>query len=112
MGLTFDLYTHTDTANHLECHPADVPAPLGDRFVYKDVQRQWYDPVAKEFLADRYLEGECPYCGSADARVGISVTAVVASTTRWNSKDRAPKSAAPQRWKSRETEHFFLDWQR
>ena len=34
-------------------------------FVYKDVQRQWFDPVAGKFLADRYVEGNCPFCGYA-----------------------------------------------
>ena len=30
MGLTFDLYTHTDTAESLGCHAGGLFAPLGD----------------------------------------------------------------------------------
>ena len=68
MGLTFDLYTHTETENHWNVTQQMFLQHLKAGYVYKDTQKQLYDPIARRFLADRYVEGTCPYCGYADAR--------------------------------------------
>jgi methionyl-tRNA synthetase len=34
--------------------------------IYKEEIAQFYDPVKKMFLADRYIKGECPNCGAKD----------------------------------------------
>ncbi|MEZ4639109.1 MAG: class I tRNA ligase family protein [Caldilineaceae bacterium] len=68
MGLTFDLYSHTDTQNHWDVTQKLFLRHLENGYIYKDTQKQWYDPEAKRFLADRYVEGTCPYCGYEDAR--------------------------------------------
>jgi methionyl-tRNA synthetase len=34
--------------------------------IYKEEIVQFYDPVKKMFLADRYIKGECPNCGAQD----------------------------------------------
>ena len=34
--------------------------------VYKEEIAQFYDPVKRMFLADRYIKGECPNCGAKD----------------------------------------------
>src|SRR6266850_2156127 len=35
-------------------------------FVYSKAVEQFYDPVKRMFLADRYIKGECPNCGAKD----------------------------------------------
>ncbi len=35
-------------------------------FVYNKPVEQFYDPVKRMFLADRYIKGECPNCGAKD----------------------------------------------
>jgi methionyl-tRNA synthetase len=35
-------------------------------FVYAKPVEQFYDPVKRMFLADRYIKGECPNCGAKD----------------------------------------------
>ncbi len=35
-------------------------------FVYSKPVEQFYDPVKRMFLADRYIKGECPNCGAKD----------------------------------------------
>jgi len=37
-------------------------------YLGKKAEKQWYCPVDRMFLADRYLEGTCPFCGAPDAR--------------------------------------------
>ena len=68
MGLTFDLYSHTDTENHWAVTKQMFTRHWETGFIYKDTQQQWFDPQSGRFLADRYVEGTCPYCGYADAR--------------------------------------------
>jgi methionyl-tRNA synthetase len=68
MGLTFNLYTHTETQNHWDVTQQMFLQHLEAGYVYKDTQKQLYDPQARRFLADRYVEGTCPFCGYPEAR--------------------------------------------
>ncbi len=68
LGLTFDLYSHTDTQNHWDVTQEMFLRHIETGYIYKDTQKQLFDPKAGRFLADRYVEGTCPYCGYADAR--------------------------------------------
>ena len=108
MGLTFDLYTHTDTQNHWDVTQQVFRRHLANEFIYKEVQKQWYDPEAGRFLADRYVEGRCPFCGFAEARgdqcdnCGRLYDALELTDTR-------SKLSGSAELEVRETEHFFLD---
>ena len=108
MGLTFDLYTHTDTQNHWDVTQQVFRRHLANEFIYKEVQKQWYDPEAGRFLADRYVEGSCPFCGFAEARgdqcdnCGRLYDALELTDTR-------SKLSGSIELEVRETEHFFLD---
>ena len=108
MGLTFDLYTHTDTQNHWDVTQQVFRRHLANEFIYTEVQKQWYDPEAGRFLADRYVEGRCPFCGYAGARgdqcdeCGRLYDALELTDTR-------SKLSGSTRLEVRETEHFFLD---
>ncbi len=108
MGLTFDLYTHTDTQNHWDVTQQVFRRHMANEYIYKEVQKQWYDPEAGRFLADRYVEGSCPYCGFAEARgdqcdnCGRLYDALELTNTR-------SKLSGSTALEVRETEHFFLD---
>ena len=108
MGLTFDLYTHTDTQNHWDVTQQVFRRHMANEFIYKEVQKQWYDPEAGRFLADRYVEGSCPFCGFAEARgdqcdnCGRLYDALELTDTR-------SKLSGSTDLEVRETEHFFLD---
>ncbi len=108
MGLTFDLYTHTDTQNHWDITQQVFRRHLANEYIYKEVQKQWYDPEAGRFLADRYVEGSCPFCGFAEARgdqcdnCGRLYDALELTDTR-------SKLSGSTELEVRETEHFFLD---
>jgi len=68
LGISFDLFTTTGTANHAEV-AHDIFLTLLDRgYIYKATVSQPYCPHCQRFLADRYVEGTCPYCDSAGAR--------------------------------------------
>ena len=108
MGLTFDLYTHTDTQNHWNVTQQVFRSHLANEYIYKEVQKQWFDPEAGRFLADRYVEGSCPFCGFAEARgdqcdnCGRLYDALELTNTR-------SKLSGSRALEVREAEHFFLD---
>ncbi len=66
-GMSFDYYGRTSSKVHHETsqdffrHMASK-----DAFVRK-TESQLYDPVAKMFLADRFVRGTCPSCAYTDA---------------------------------------------
>ncbi len=108
MGLTFDLYTHTDTENHWDVTQQMFIRHWETGYVYSDVQKQWYDPVAKKFLADRYIEGICPFCGSDGAR-GDQCDNCGRLYDALELKNPRSKISGTTELEIRETEHFFLD---
>ncbi|UCH86573.1 MAG: methionine--tRNA ligase [Dehalococcoidia bacterium] len=68
LGITFDLYTTTGTQNHASV-THDIFLTLLDKgHIYKESMPLPYCPNDRRFLPDRYVEGTCPYCGSAGAR--------------------------------------------
>ncbi len=68
LGISFDLYTTTGTANHTEVTQDIFLRLLEKNYLYKDTVSQAYCPQCQRFLPDRYVEGTCPFCGSAGAR--------------------------------------------
>ncbi|MCB0157787.1 MAG: methionine--tRNA ligase [Caldilineaceae bacterium] len=108
MGLTFDWYTHTDTENHWDVTQQMFLRHLENGYIYKDVQRQWFDPQAGRFLADRYIEGTCPFCGYPDAR-GDQCDNCGRIYDALELKHPRSKLTGNTDLEIRETEHFFLD---
>jgi methionyl-tRNA synthetase len=68
LGISFDLFTSTGTANHAEVTQDIFLALLKKGYIYKDSMSQPYCPQCQRFLPDRYVEGTCPFCGSTGAR--------------------------------------------
>ena len=66
-GMTFDIYSRTSSATHHR-YAAEFFRKLYEegKFIEKESE-QFYDPEAKIFLADRYIVGTCPKCGSEGA---------------------------------------------
>jgi methionyl-tRNA synthetase len=68
LGISFDLFTTTDTANHARVARDIFLTLLGKGYIYKATMSQPYCPSCQRFLPDRYIEGTCPYCHSPGAR--------------------------------------------
>jgi len=67
-GISFDLFTTTGTANHAQVAQDIFLTLLNRGYIYKDTVSQPFCPQCQRFLADRYIEGTCPYCNSPGAR--------------------------------------------
>ncbi|HVL35778.1 MAG TPA: methionine--tRNA ligase [Burkholderiales bacterium] len=64
--ISFDHWHSTDSPENVELSQ-DVFRRLRQAgLVYTRRIEQFYDPIKGMFLADRYLQGECPNCGAAD----------------------------------------------
>ncbi|MCH5345650.1 MAG: methionine--tRNA ligase [Muribaculaceae bacterium] len=106
LGITFDIYSRTTSSLHHET-ASEFFRRLYDtgKFIEK-TSLQPYDEHAGEFLADRYVVGTCPHCGS-DRAYGDQCEAC---GTSLNATDLInPRSAltdAPVTM--RETSHWFL----
>jgi len=68
LGISFDLFTSTGTANHAQVTQDIFLTLLKKGYIYKASTSQPYCPKCKRFLPDRYIEGTCPYCYSTGAR--------------------------------------------
>ena len=105
-GISFDVYSRTTSPTHAKT-ASDFFKRLydGGKFVEKTT-KQYYDPEAQAFLADRYIIGKCPHCGNEKAygdqceACGTSLSA----TDLINPKSTL-SGAEPE---LRETKHWYL----
>lgn len=67
-GMSFDIYSRTSTDLHKETAREFFADFLKKDLLVEKAENQFYDEQAKMFLPDRYVEGECPNCGSEGAR--------------------------------------------
>jgi len=68
LGISFDLFTTTGTANHADVAQNIFLTLLDKGYIYKASVAQAFCPHCQRFLPDRYVEGTCPYCGFIGAR--------------------------------------------
>ena len=107
IGISYDLFTHTDTENHHRFAQDYFKILLENEYLYPEVQSQLFSEGEQRFLPDRYVEGTCPKCGYTEARgdqcdnCGSLLDALELIDPR--SKIDGSKPVV------RETEHYFLD---
>ena len=105
-GISFDLFTSTDTANHAEVTQDIFLRLLEHEELYEAEQTLLYDPKVERFLPDRYVEGTCPHCGYESARgdqcdnCGRTMDALELVNPRSKLSDATPEP--------RTSRHFFL----
>jgi methionyl-tRNA synthetase len=106
LGISYDLYTRTGTANHTAVVHDIFLTLLKKGYIYKDSMSQPYCPRCERFMPDRYIEGICPFCGFANARgdqcdqCGKPLNASELKSPHCKICGTAPEF--------RDTEHFFL----
>ena len=66
-GISFDHYSRTSSPKH-HSNAQEFFKNLYDKGALEATEtEQYFDPEAGQFLADRYITGECPKCHNADA---------------------------------------------
>ncbi|MCD4671654.1 MAG: methionine--tRNA ligase [Anaerolineaceae bacterium] len=106
-GITYDLFTSTHCENHFDIAQNVFLALKENGFLYKATQEQWYAPIQKRFLPDRYVEGTCYKCGYDGARSDQcdQCGSLLEAGKLLNPRSKIDGSTP----ELRETEHFFLD---
>lgn len=66
-GISFDIYSRTSDPIHHETASAFFTALYDSGKLIEKISLQYYDEEAKQFLADRYITGACPFCGNEKA---------------------------------------------
>ncbi|MCA9968954.1 MAG: methionine--tRNA ligase [Anaerolineales bacterium] len=108
LGLTYDLFTHTDTETHHQVSQDIFSQLLKNGYLYTKVTQQMYSPTADRFLPDRYVEGTCPNCGFTRARGDQCDNCNTLFESARELRD--PHSKLDQSaLELRDTEHFFID---
>jgi methionyl-tRNA synthetase len=107
LGISFDLFTHTDTENHHRVSQDMFLKLRENGYLFQAKQKQLYSEAAKRFLPDRYVEGKCPICGYESARGDQCDNCgnLLDATALIDPKSKIDGSAPVVR----EVEHFFLD---
>ena len=108
LGLTFDLFTHTDTANHWAVTQDMFLTHLRKGYIYRDTQKQIYSLSDQRWLPDRYVEGTCPVCGYTEAR-GDQCDNCGSTYDATELQNPRSKISGSTDLEARDTEHFFLD---
>ena len=107
LGLSYDLFTRTVTANHYAVVQDLFGALHRNGYVVPRTQLGAVSPSTGRTLPDRYIEGTCPICGYDSARGDqcdncgnqLDPTDLIEPRSRINGE--TPRFV--------ETEHFFLD---
>jgi methionyl-tRNA synthetase len=108
LGLSYDLFTHTDTENHHRVSQDIFLTLLENGYLYRKVTAQMYSPKTSKFLPDRYVEGTCPVCGYDRARgdqCDNCNTLFESASELIDPHSKVDDSAL----ELRETEHYYLD---
>ena len=66
-GISFDIYSRTSNQIHHETSQAFFTKLYEKGDFVEEVTEQYFDEVANQFLADRYIVGTCPVCGNPNA---------------------------------------------
>ena len=106
LGITFDLFTHTNTDNHEEVVHRVFKSLLEKGYIYTGNMLLAYCAQCDRYLPDRYVEGTCPHCGNLRAR-GDQCDACGRTLDPQELVDPRCSicGATPE---FRESEHFFL----
>lgn len=106
LQISFDHYSRTTWEGHIEPTFQFFNDLLANGYIEARTTDQLYSEKDQKFLADRYVEGECPRCGFANARgdecpsCGASYEAIELKNPR-SKLTKAPLVRKP-------TKHWFL----
>ncbi|WP_343668676.1 methionine--tRNA ligase [Chitinophaga sp.] len=118
MGISFDIFSRTTKQIHHETAAAFFKKMYDDGLFEEKETEQFYDDVAKVFLADRYIVGTCPKCGNPGAygdqceRCGSSLSPDDLISPRSTLSDAVPVKKKTKHWYMplQNYEPFLKEW--
>ncbi len=118
MGISFDIFSRTTKQIHHETAAAFFKKMYDDGLFEEKETEQFYDEIAKVFLADRYIVGTCPKCGNPGAygdqceRCGTSLSPDDLISPRSTLSDAVPVKKKTKHWYMplQNYEPFLKEW--
>jgi len=105
-GICFDIFGRTSSALHHQTATRFFKT-LHDQGALEEKETdQYYDPVQKQFLADRYIRGTCPHCGYQEAYGDQCESCGSTLSPEELIQPRSTLSGAPLQLKK--TKHWYL----
>lgn len=108
LNLSYDLYTKTDTKNHIKITQDIFLGLLKHGYITIDSTKQYFSERDNKFLPDRYVEGRCKNCDFDGARSDQcdNCGKVLEQGDLLNPVSKLTGSKV----ELKETEHYFIDW--
>lgn len=108
LNLSYDIYTKTDTENHIEVTQNIFLELIKKGLIFIDSTMQYYSPKEKKFLPDRYVEGVCKNCGFTEARSDQcdECGKVLEQGDLENPKSKLSGDSV----ELKSTQHYFINW--
>lgn len=103
-GISFDIYSRTSKQIHHETSQDIFKVMYDKGYFDEQVTEQYYDEVAQQFLADRYIVGTCPVCSNENAygdqceRCGTSLSPTELKNPRSTLSGSKPVMKATKNW--------------
>lgn len=105
IGFSYDLYTRTDHPFHHEVVQEVFNQLLDNGVLYKKGVEQTYCNGCERFLPDRYVEGNCPHCGSAARGDQCDACSALLDPLELHNRSCKLCNGSPS---SRFSDHYFL----
>ncbi len=118
IGISFDLYHRTSEPIHYETSQDFFRTLLANDQFEEKISDQYYDEEAGQFLADRYIMGECPRCANPNAygdqceRCGSTLSPTELIHPRSTLSGATPVMRPTTHWylKLNESEAWLREW--
>lgn len=118
IGIAFDIYHRTTEPLHHQTSQDFFRKLLENNQFTEETTEQYFDEVAGQFLADRYIIGTCPNCGNPDAygdqceRCGSTLSPTDLIAPRSTLSGSTPVKRPTKHWFLRLDEHeaWLREW--
>jgi methionyl-tRNA synthetase len=103
-GISFDVYSRTSLPIHHQTSQDFFTTLYEKNAFIEEVSEQYFDESAQQFLADRYIVGECPVCANANAygdqceRCGTALSPLELKNPRSMLSGATPVLKATKNW--------------
>lgn len=105
-NIRFDYFSRTTTPIHYQLAQQFFTELIENGYISTHTEKHFYCEESQQFLPDRYIEGNCPYCGSQARGDECS------SCGKWLEADKLINPTSPiccGGLTKKETKHWYLD---
>ena len=107
-AINFDYFGQTSSNENIETTQEIFTELNNNGYIFEKELTQWFDPIDNRFLPDRFVVGECPFCGDLGAR-GDQCDACLRIINATELKNPRSNITGNTKLEKRKTKHLFLN---